>query len=598
MSDTDLDMLKEVKEHCAELEALHAQRNIMFDAMEKLVLMTADEQVKSKYQNVKHTISPDPRNKLIGARRLLTATDPIWSVPLEKNSDDVEPVASKIEKAAARLWQAAGRVRQMPVHYDVVLSALTFAEMQIAITKTSDLLKQAKGGSKAAVAKAEEIADRTPFLFDVWDPRTGYPEFGSAGLTSYFRKVDTTVGRVLDDFGDAARLVLPMRGNGYNRFEPVTLCQFWDYEYRHVWLDQYTLPLLQEKHGLPFIPVICQLGEGSLLFEKPEQQRQPFHYGVWKSDLWERQNLALTVLYTIMFAVGSNPLFIYKSNDPEKTINPDWDTPGGVLTIMQGEEFQSMAKQVIDPSFMQGLEIANELIGESTIYAQTLGEPLGGNAPFSMVALLHQAGRLPLLISQRTASWAIADTVKTALLWAKEEGLGGGYSDLLGDLTTKEIPKKFELEATLEIALPQDKGQQAQTARALTEGDKPLASRRYAREEHLGIEQPDEMQAEIWAEDAADLFYRKFATDQAAVIAQQFQQFMMSMAPGQQPPGMPPGQPPMQGPPQMPPEQMQPPMQPGMQQGPPQGPVDYTQQGVPPGPPNMPPMMPPEEELP
>jgi hypothetical protein len=121
-------------------------------------------------------------------------------------------------------------VRGDPVHYDVVLSALLFGEMHIGFDKTADVVKHAEGTkSDVALYRAQEIAHVTPYVFDVWDPRTGYPERDRFGVSAYYREVVTTSGDVLDTFGDAALRIFP---DG-KRYQQTTLCHFWDYKYRY-----------------------------------------------------------------------------------------------------------------------------------------------------------------------------------------------------------------------------------------------------------------------------------------------------------------------------------------------------------------------------
>lgn len=546
----DMQLQEQVRDRAAYLKSIHTKRNQIDDRVEQAFLMVWDEESKTRRQmeNVKITKHPGARNSLMGAIRLLIAGDPIFSVPRDTNDATANMASENVEKFVSSMWQAAGRIRQQPIHYDVVTSVLAFAETHIAVTKTSDMVEAAKGGTKAAQVKAEAMAEITPYVFDVWDPRTGYPEIGNYGLTAFYREVATTSGQIMDEFGDAARQIYkdPKR-----RYDNATLCQFWDYENRFVWVDGNEQPLIQEKHGLPFIPVVVQLGEGSRLFSKPEYQRQPFLYTMLESGLWSRQNLMLTVLYTMAFAIGSNPLYVYQANQPGKQLSIDWSKPGGIAAIESNESLAPLLKQVLDPSLMTSYDIATRLAEESTIYGQTLGAPLGEDAPFSMVALLHQAGRLPLLVPQRLASWAIADAAKMALLWMKADGIGAkaGYKHNLVELKVGDIPDNFELEANLDIDLPQDMLQQANVYKLLTEGDTPAASGAWARENILKIGRPKEMQQEIWSERAGMAMFMQYLQDQIMAMQQRnAPEMMQGGAPGQ-PSGMPQGLPPemMQG---------------------------------------------------
>ena len=575
----DLKAFREIQEHSEHLKSLYGARNELMTLMEEmyLLLWRDEERVKRLHNNIKITKSPTARNKLLGAARLMIATDPEFSMPEDTNGDQAMENASLIEQAAKRLWVAAGRVREDPVHYDVVLSALLFGEMHIGIDKTIDLVRHAEGTKNdAALYRAKEIASITPYTFDAWDPRTGYPDRDKFGVRAYYREVVTTSGEVLDNFGDAAIRVFP---DG-RRYATCTLCHYWDYKHRYTWVQGHSeLPLVQEEHNLPFIPIIAKIGEGSTLFAEPEYQNQAFLYTFAKSGLWERENLALTVLYTNIFGIGANPMFVEKLNAQGEGPEYDFSQPGGIVRVPNGADWGPVSnKGVIDPSILQGWEIAETKASESTIYDQALGEPLSGNAPFSMVALLHQAGRLPLIVPQRKAGWAIADAVKKALVWyRKEPEKGYDYSHIFGKLDAKKIPEQFDLVAHLDVSLPQDKLQQSNVASLLTGGDDPLMPKNWVRENVLGEGQPEEIQMQIWSEQAARLMMQGFYEQLLPSLMQRIGQMIGG---GQQtPPGASGGQPgalPGQSPPTMespmtqglPPEMAQ-----GGMQGPEQGPM-------------------------
>jgi len=170
------------------------------------------------------------------------------------------------------------------------------------------------------------------------------------------------------------------------------------------------------------------------------------------------------------------------------------------------------------------MELAERKLGESTIYAQALGEPLGGNAPFSMVSLLHQAGRLPLVAPQKLVGWALANSMELAFKWLKESGKKKhaiSYQGQTVELSSDEIPDDIQFQVRLDISMPGDKLDQVGAAvQALTT---KLASKRYVRENILDIDASDEMDEEIWSEDAA------------TEMAMLFMQFLQSQQ-GQTPP--------------------------------------------------------------
>ena len=190
-NDLDLDIYNEAKEHAEDLLSTYGKRNKEFEDYEKMFLL--DWQNKPDLEGIKITISPDPRNAILGVVRLMTMTDPIFSVP--DNIGEKFDSADRLEQAAARWWLESGKVAGIPVHRDAVLSGALYGEVHIAVSSTQDMLDYLKGVSgsnksmKAVIKRAERLVQRTPFLFEVWNPKSGYPEFDSLGLSAYYRKV-------------------------------------------------------------------------------------------------------------------------------------------------------------------------------------------------------------------------------------------------------------------------------------------------------------------------------------------------------------------------------------------------------------------------
>jgi hypothetical protein len=543
----------EIKERARELQTKYAERNLLYEELEDIFFLNWEEESKIKRQaeNIKVTLSPDPRNKVIGAMRLLTASDPVFSVPGELNDPEAQAESENLEKFAQKMWQAAGKVAGTPIHYDGAFSTMLYSEVHLAISSTRDLLNAVSGKSKAHKTRAERVAKRTPYLFEAWSPKECFTEWDKMGLTVHFRRTVTTKHEVRDEFGEEA--TAHITGGGH---EACVLAEWWDLINHVVWVEGFDPPVVDEEHGLSYIPIVVGIADGSrALFSKPEEQRQPFLYGVHKSGLWNRQNLSLTVMFNMLHGLGANAMFLYEAIDPENEPERDFDVPGGEIRIKAGEKYGPLAKQLVDPNLWQAMEVVDMLTAESTIYEQTLGEPLGKNAPYSMVALLSQAGRLPLVSPQRILGWAIGSAVEIAMKWLKEDGKKAStrYGGDTLELDPSQIPDDFEIEATLDISLPQDDLQAANVANQLTEGDDPLVSHEWVLKNVLKVEQPSEMMYQIWKEKAANLRFMQYE-------AHQLQALKMKMADAMAPP-LPPGQevppgaaPPPEGAEDLPPE--------------------------------------------
>jgi hypothetical protein len=551
--------LSVIQTKAQDLETRYSARNQMDDNLEKMVLMLWDDQPSK--DGIKLTISPSARNAVMGATRLMTAASPVFSVPTEKNDEEARNKAEPIEKAAAAIWYVNGQIRQNPLEYDAVYSGILFGEIHMSVALTQDLLERARENEdKAAVKRYERIARLTPVIFEVWDPRSGYPEYDSMGLSAYYRKTKMLAGEVLDRWGQAA---IDAGVNPNKRSEEVEYCDYWDYLYHVAWISGKSESLINEEHNLPCIPIVAQSIEGSYLHAKEEYRVQPHLYGVWKSGTWQRESLALTVMATNVYAIASNATFVYYANDPDKRLYVDWDTPGGTAVISNNEKLEPLVRQAVDPAMVQMYQMMEQLGEESTIFKQAMGQPLSGARSYSETALLNQAGRLPLVGSQRRGGFAMGRAMSIAFELLK---FAGGKAKIQGQngvmsIAAIDIPDSLVIDTKLDISLPQDDRSNAAMVSQLAG---KYVTKEWALENLLQIGQPKEMMRDIYAEQLTEAQLQMQIQSQM----QQMQMKLQQQAQAQQPQGAPPqGQPPQGYPQAGPQDQGIPPEQAALSQG-------------------------------
>ena len=524
---------------CEDIRPAFSARNACNIQMENIYLLNPDETLPDQ-KHIKKTLSPDGRNALQGARRLLSAADPHWAVPEDMNKL-LDGKSSDMEKLAGGIFQAASRAQGTPRHYDAILSGLLYGECIVATTCTKDLIDSAPPALKK---RLEDIYASTPLLFDTIAPSGAFPVYDNMGLSMFhsFRQMK------IRDIKQRWAKATSMLGDDAKDSDTKNVGEYWDYEKHFVWIEGVESALIDADNEWGFIPVSAGITEGSELFSKSGQYtRQPFLYTMWRSEMWKRQNLSLTVMFSRIFAIGSNTLNIYKRNDPNKAAPlVDYSGVDPVVVIDQGEEYGPANKNVIDPSLMTGLEIAQQKGMESTIYRQALGEPLGGNAPFSMVAMLSQAGRLPLIPYQRMISHVLGDAMAKGLRMLQKHGetikvrYKNGDTKALVEVDAKQLPPGIDIECTLDIKMPQDDQANAQTALAVTSGENPLMAVETAQKRYINIEQPEEERQKIWQERAAAIYYMNYIQRQMQQAQQQGQPQMPQGMPqgGQMPPEM------------------------------------------------------------
>ena len=517
----------DIQGYATELKTRYAVRDAMLEQLRMMIHMEWQEQPCADW--IKPTMSTAAYDAVLGAKRLLSTIEPQFSVPFDESSTANKDISDKIEKAAKRMWNGSGRVAQMPIHHEMMMSAIDAGEICGMVIKTADRLKHFEGllgktggpaGMKGTVNRWRAIARATPYYFRIFDPKTCYSDFDGFGLRAMLRVVKMRWGEVLDTWGDLAEKALP---GSHKRNEEVTVNDWYDWEGRCYWVDGCSEPIYNEDHDLEFIPVVSQISEGTFLFDKPELQRFPLLYGMYKSGLWKRENLGLTVLFSQVFALGSSPLFIHVTQTPGEPLKMVREGPLSMLEVGPNETLVPMAEKVLDPSIMQALTTAQQLDERTSISRVTLGVASPDiSRVFSTVSLLAQQGRLPLVSPKELGGAAVANMVLLAFRWIKydKQPLKYVYQGRNYELSADDIPDDLALEAKLEVDLPQDKMQLMNAAQiAVASG---LASKRWARENITGIGQSGEMDKEIWMENRMAFEIQRFlerlkAGDQIAI---------------------------------------------------------------------------------
>ena len=113
--------LEDARERVKNLVAEYADRDNMNKSL-KQAFNLEKAGLPPDYEWIKHTVDPSPRNALLGAVRLMTATDPLFAVARDQNEAGSEGVSENVEKVASAMWLQSGRVLGRPCHFDAVLS--------------------------------------------------------------------------------------------------------------------------------------------------------------------------------------------------------------------------------------------------------------------------------------------------------------------------------------------------------------------------------------------------------------------------------------------------------------------------------------------
>ncbi len=560
MADTTQNFTK-AKDHAAEMWASFSGLHDMQAKMDEMINMEWESQIKRK--DVKQTISPEPHNQFMGAKRLMSNTQPNINISAQLNDttipkDDID----KIERFCRAVLHQSGRINGHPVNEEIVDSLLRYGISFTSVNDTADVVEWQKGSliapSKARAYRNERLMKTTPFLIKPLNPRSCACELGALGLEAFYYQSETTVAEMISMYG------IRKDWESKKPNEKIQYHEYFDLDVHFSWVESGSEPLIGAEtdgaHDLQVIPVEVQLGEGSNMSSDWKNKVHPFLYAIHKGELWDRLNLELTVLYTSLFNLASNPTFKFMGADPDENLDVDWATIGGVVRLQTGQDFRVMERDVFNKDMMQGYQLAEQMVSESGIYKQTLGQPMAAGTAFSSLSLLSQAGRLPLSAPQRAGSWTFGAIFENILGRIRD---GGGSRTVKGEsellkLDSDIIPENVSVSVVIDVDLPQDKLQNANVASMVI--DRGLASKDWARENLLNINSPDQMEKDILKENIINMMLQELATGNMEQmitqrVMQQIQQQQADAAAAQAnqmpPQGMPPqGMPPQGMPPQ------------------------------------------------
>ncbi|MEN6571397.1 MAG: hypothetical protein ABFD24_06115 [Anaerolineaceae bacterium] len=510
MSQTKVDTKKmmELREHAADIKPIYSKLHEDFTEYENIFHLKWGETEKRQLRDgTVITISPDARNKVLNATRLMLPTDPQFSVTTANENVDKD----KIEKDLTRWWKNSGKIKKRPIHFDALLSAVLYGRIDNAITPMADLIKRTTKHKQ----RIERIARMTPYLVENWNPHSGYPEYDIAGLTAYYRETKVSHSYLVNTFGD----LLPNDMKQKHGTGQLTLSTFYDLDYAAFWVEGHDIWI--GLHGFPEIPISCTQVDGSGLFDKPEEQTQPMLYSIYKSGIWKAQNLSMTILYTTIFGLGASPMFIHTApdSDESKKLELNFDVAGGVVELSPGEKIEPMGnKGLIDPAFMEGMNLASSKLEESTIHSQAFGAPMNRQTTFSEFSLLNQSGRLPLIGPQRMGGAAIAEVARLMLMMAKTDG-AEALAFAGSTLKPEEIPDDLDVEVKLDVSLPQDRLQLANIAVMLK--NTGLADDEWIQENILNIQNTEEMRKKVWTQQAEQAMVNTFIQTEMQKQAQE-----------------------------------------------------------------------------
>ena len=502
----DTKLFDDIKTHARDMKSDYTKRNTEFEAYENMFLMKAAESDKGN-ETVKVTTSPTAHNKVDGVERLLQSQNVRFDV---RSRIATKNECEQIEKLIAQWWDNMYSVNGKPLMNEIIHASALYSDVHIGLTFLEDYKKY-----NPKDPRIKRLERRTPVLFEVWNPRYGYPERDAFGLSAYYQELKVPFSYVKNVYGSL------VDKNARKDSASVTLYRYWDLENYCIWYENELLDC--GPHNLPCIPVSVSCTEGSDLFEKKEDRYHPLLFALKRSSLWERENLALTTLYTTAAAIAFTPSFKWKT-DSNEDLRVEISDGIQYFRMNKGDDVEAITnKGVFTREIGDIIQLTTNLIDNSTVYDTAFGTS-GGGSSFSESTLLAQSARLPLVPIQKNVGRAIGDIVQVAIDIMRERGINVNFGE--HEIKGKEIPEDITVDAKLDIILPQERTQLAATAATINANG--LASKEWVRSEVMGCSNNEEMEKQIAQEKVSsaliEYYIQKMVQDQAQSDQMQKQQ--------------------------------------------------------------------------
>ena len=467
------------------------------------------------------TRAPDPSFAITvnAATRILADVKP--RISITPRDSELMRVADEQEKGLGWLQNNASRRRNAHIISDVGASAVKYGEVCAHVTYLPMQVKgieKAKGNTK----RWEAMSRRSPFLVEVFHPKSVFPRYSALGLeeVAMFRKEDPAA--VVDMWGDKAeelRMTMEASINeGGKAPDEVIYKVYMSYDWHAVWVEytdtdssgmsgsSKTIEILNEKWRFPFLPWSCRIG-GTNLEDNAEDQRNPLLKTMYDFDLY---NLSSSIRSMRISDV------IRSAGQAKRTLKSA--SGQGVEIIEEGGDYYEQidgeddivdrAPQIADPAMqLLSVELAQDH-QKATLSDLLLGGEIPANAAFATINLVTHSALAAIKPVREVIEGSMADISEIMLLWIHYggkavEGFGknqDGEHEVYYMHPDDIDPNNIYINVDVDADLPTDRQARAVTARMLVESG--FYSSKEAMED-VGIKDVTAMEEEIYMDNMA-----------------------------------------------------------------------------------------------
>ena len=359
-----------------------------------------------------------------------------------------------------------------------------------------------------------------PFQLQVLDPLTVYPYRSDRGLEDVLEVsrrprfyVAKRFGIAFDAKGSPVRM-----GQGFDLDTTVTLSG--DVEYWEHWTPTDVAFFVNRKcveiveHGMKRIPYFLATGTQTSSRDPAKEGLSVGHQlrhliPALDSLLTMKTNSAFLQAYPSFKRTRQlgAPARQSEESEDENSSEQQFE-PGYIYDGMGGEDLEAIAVPPVGQDVNEAINILMSLIDKVGIPSVMSGSHAPNRVSGAAYSEMLNVSRTKYTTIIRNASFAMTDMIRH-LWWLVENKvqddvpIWSNEDHKWLELGPGDINGYYRVKTIIEPLLPEDDIAQGQHAAAMVQAK--LWSKRYARENKMGIEAPEEMDDEILVEDAMDL---------------------------------------------------------------------------------------------
>jgi hypothetical protein len=518
----EMDSFENIKDHSNALIEAAKPRLDTQHAMFHVYNLDWDEKaLDGKPDWVMDTKDPQPADSIAWLTDILSTSDPaididipddalmgapsadaspmqkmVWDLALflkqlARQQSDATKLSENLEGIARFVLRQNDERRAQSLLRQLLIDGFVFDQLAV---KCADLrvTKLWKGEDKE-LGGSSSPDGTSPFVFTRIDPRTLYTAWDDLGMYAALQRDVRPYREIRDKYGAIAELRDDLQDDNGN----IGFCEYWRRDLTCLWIESlnpeqeagdkgdrvenYAFIQKPKPNPLGFIPIVTRTCRGD------HDSIRPILYNGWKSKIFSRAGVLLTVMFTEAFKQAITQFVRTNTSNADPPMVLDFTAPH-VYDLQGGQDIRPLTLPV-NAELLRTLGTIRTIQDSTTVSKVIAGQEPGGATAAAAINLLIHGAQLSLSPTKKALEEVYAQMVQMIFKYVRAYEVmyeGKGNVELWTDGGTKrimptELPKWLNIDVRLKADLPQDKivlvNMAAQMAAMRSADGRPLFSR-------------------------------------------------------------------------------------------------------------------------